>query len=70
MRSKGPPPLQCRRYRRLPAGKCGKEELSPTAAVVAMGVSEAEGGDARAGKAPRSPCHPPAPPLFLEPPLT
>ncbi|KAG5196491.1 hypothetical protein MJG53_016869 [Ovis ammon polii x Ovis aries] len=37
MRSKGPPPLQCRRYRRLPAGKCGKEELSPTAAVVAMG---------------------------------
>lgn len=29
MRSKGPPPLQCRRYRRLPAGKCGKEELSP-----------------------------------------
>ncbi|KAF4009839.1 hypothetical protein G4228_001000, partial [Cervus hanglu yarkandensis] len=34
---RGPPPLQCRRYRRLPAGKCGKEELSATAAVVAMG---------------------------------
>ena len=60
---RGRPPLQCRRYCRLPAGKCGKEELSATAAVVAMGVSEAGRGDARAGRAPRSPCHPPCAPI-------
>ena len=57
---RGPPLLWCRcrrrcsRYR-LPAGKCGKEELRATAAVAAMGVSEGGRGDARAGRAPRLP---------------
>lgn len=57
---RGPPPLWCRcrsrcRRCRLPAGKCGKEELRATAAVAAMGVSEGGRGDARAGRAPRLP---------------
>lgn len=53
---RGPPPLRfCRRRRRcrLPAGKCGKEELRATAAVAAMGVSEAGTGGAKARRAPR-----------------
>lgn len=60
MRGAGPRPLWFRRCRRshrcrLPAGKCGKEELRAAAAVAAMGVSEAGRGDSRAGSAPRSP---------------
>lgn len=66
-----PPPLWgCRRRRpcrcRLPAGECGKEELRAAAAVAAMGVSEAEGGDARVGGAPWSP-RPPRPHCSLNP---
>lgn len=69
---RGPPPLWCRRRRRrcrcrLPAGKCGKEELRAAAAVAAMGVSEAGRRDARAGSAPRSP-RPLRPHCSLNPP--
>lgn len=47
-------------------GKCGKEELSPTAAVVAMGVSEA--GETPELEGSPFPCHPLRPHCSLNPP--